>query len=523
MLFMKQNKPRESVRGLHRILLTHCLLFFATLSVPAAPFRDLSISFTQRDGTQIELRGSGDEFYAVFETLEGYTVVFDPAREAYCFAQAAPGGDLASSGVEVHLGNPAALGLPRHLRADLAVRLEQVRQRRQAWEEQTQVGQRWNERKAALRKLESQSDSGPGTADSIQPGPPSGPTTGSRLGLTLLIDFDDDPATITQEQIFNFCNGDNYTGYGNNGSVKQYFKDNSNGLLIYSNVVTLYIRIPNSLHPKSYYNNTSKDCGTQARLLIRDAITIMTNLPNYTTEILPTFSDLTVDANNNVVAFNVFYAGGNGGVWAMGLWPHSGSLSTALPLGSGKKVRRYQISNIGSSLTLGTFVHENGHMLCDYPDLYDYNYVSSGVGDWCLMASGSYGGSPAGANPVQVCAYLKRASGWATTTALTSSSYLTATVTATAGTNFNHFYRYQKPGTSTEYFLAECRFKTGRDADLPGSGVLVWHIDELGSNSKVNLNPNPTHNNYEATLVQADNRWHLEKNQNSGDSNDAYF
>jgi len=512
---MKTHPPRESIRVPHRILLIHVVLLLAALSLPAAPFRDLPLSFTQPDGTKIELRGTGDEFYAVFETLDGYTVLFDQARRAYCFAQAGPGGDLVSSGVEVQRQDPAALGLTRHLRAEPAVRLAQVRERRQRWEEETQIGQRWRERKAALRQLEAQSGD---PLDGIQPGPPSNPTIGNRLGLTLLIDFDDDPATIPQEQIVDFCNGDNFTGFGNNGSVKQYFKDNSNGLLIYSNVVTIYIRIPNSLHPKSYYNDTDKGAGTQGRLLIRDAMTILTNLPNYATEILPTFEGLSVDGSDNVIAFNVFYAGDNGGVWSMGLWPHSGSISPTIPLWSGsKKLRRYQITNIGDKLTIGTFIHENGHMLCSYPDLYDYTYDSNGAGDWCLMA---YGG-PA-ANPVQICAYLKRASGWATTTALTSTSYLTATVSA-VGTNFNHFYRFQKPGSSTEYFLAEGRYKTGRDAGLPGSGVLIWHIDELGDNSTVNLNPNTTHNNFEATLVQADNKWHLEKDVNYGDSSDLYY
>ena len=308
--------------------------------------------------------------------------------------------------------------------------------------------------------------------------------------------------------------------------MKKFFYDNSNGLLLYSNVVTVYIRIPNSLHPKSYYNDTSKDCGDQANLLIRDALDIMKALPNYTTEILPAFQNLTVDGDNNVLACNVFYAGGNGGVWSYGLWPHSWGLYNvgAQPLSTGgKNVYRYQVSNIGSSLTIGTFCHENGHMLCDYPDLYDYTYTSTGVGDWCLMASGNYGGFPAGCNPSQICGYLKRASGWATTTDLTSGSSLIATVTATAGTNFNHFYRFENPEASTEYFLAECRYTTGHDADLPGSGVLIWHIDELGDNSTVNLSPNTIHDNYEATLVQADNLWSLERNASYGDANDPFY
>ncbi len=502
------------------MLLTSFLLLLAALALPAAPFRDLAISFKQPDGTQIEIRGSGDEFYAVFETLDGYTVVFDPVLKAYCFAQSGGDGQLASSGVEVQRGDPAALGLSRHLRVDPAIRQEQVRQRRQRWEQGMELEQRWKATKAALQEREAQPGAGSGAPNGPQPSPPSGTTTGNKLGLTLLIDFDDDPATVPQAEVFNFCNADNYTGYGNNGSVKKYYYDNSNGLLTYSNVVTIYIRVP---QPKTNYDDTTIDDGTQGRLLVTDAINAMEALTNYATDILPMFSGLTVDGGSRVVACNVFFAGSNSGVWSYGLWPNSYWLASPMDLGNGKRVYRYQISNIGSALELGTFCHENGHMLCNYPDLYDYTYNSTGVGDWCLMAFGANGGSPSGSNPSQICAYLKRASGWATTTALTSTSGLIATVSAVAGPDFNHFYRFPKPGVATEYFLAECRYKTGHDAALPGSGVLIWHIDELGDNSTVNLNPNTIHNNYEATVVQADNRWDLERNRNYGDTNDLFY
>ena len=127
----------------------------------------------------------------------------------------------------------------------------------------------------------------------------------------------------------------------------------------------------------------------------------MKALPNYTTEILPTFDSLTVDNNNQVVACNVFYAGDNGGVWTFGLWPHSWALydvgAQELSPG-GKKVWRYQITNIGNTLAIGTFCHENGHMLCGYPDIYDYEYDSvGGAGNFCLM---DYGGFDH--NPVQI-------------------------------------------------------------------------------------------------------------------------
>lgn len=494
-----------------------CCICFATASMffgttaQSAPFRNLTVNFKQPDGTQIAIIGNGDEFSAFFETADGYTVVFDPVKKAYCFAQVTATGELIPCNVQAHQGNPAALGIAKHLRPAPDVIAQQARTRFERWENTVKVNQQWNQRKMDFRAMAS---------PKLAPAPPGSTTVGDKLGLCLLIDFDDDPATIPQADIDGFCNGANFTKFGNNGSVRQYYLDNSNGKLNYSNVVTVYIRIPNSLHPKSYYNDTKKDAGTQANLLIQDAITIMKALPNYTSEILPTFNNLTVDANGLVVAFNVFYAGDNGGVWSLGLWPHSSGLDTIVELSpGGKKLFRYQISNIGDALELGTFCHENGHMLCGYPDIYDYQQDSAGgAGDFCLMDYGAFGG-----NPSQICAYLKKASGWATITDLTSASGVLAVVTASPGTNFNHFYRYQKPGVATEYFLIENRNASGRDAGLPASGVAIWHIDELGDKDNQSMIPNSVHNNYEVTLVQADNLWDFENNVNPGDPNDLYY
>ncbi len=504
---------REHARAWEMLLIVLATLGVWT-SVQACPFRDLRVPFTQPDGTKVEIIGSGDEFYAVFETLNGFTVAFDEGLKAYCYAQLGADGQLVSTGKQIHLANTTALGLVQHLRMSKEARAQQVLQRRQRWESGMEVQKRWEELKTARREYELKF--GP------QPAPPSFTTTGLKVGLTLLIDFDDDPATVPQAEIVNFCNGDNYSGFGNNGSVKKYFQDNSNGLLTYSNVVTIYIRIPSSLHLKSWYNDTTQDCGRQGNLLVRDAVSVMKGLPNYTSEILPAFQNLTVDANNRVVAFNVFFAGADSGRWSFGLWPHSWSLQEvgAQELSpGGKSVYRYQITNIGNSLELGTFCHENGHMLCGFPDIYDYDGDSrGGAGMFCLMNSGGHGN-----NPVQICAYLKEASGWATTTELTSTSSLAATVTATAGANFNHFYRYQKPGVPTEYFLVECRDASGRDANLPASGVAIWHVDELGNKDDQRMTPNTAHQNYEVTLVQADNQWDFELDMNEGDARDLYY
>ncbi len=69
----------------------------------AAPFAK-QIAFTQPDGAQIQLWGQGDEFYAEFETLDGYSVVFDPVTEAYCYARLSPnGGDSRNQLSGMHL------------------------------------------------------------------------------------------------------------------------------------------------------------------------------------------------------------------------------------------------------------------------------------------------------------------------------------------------------------------------------------------------------------------------------------
>ena len=84
-----------------RNILRHPLLLLALVPVLAfgAPFAE-RMPFTQPDGSRIELWGEGDEFYAVFETLQGYTVVFDPALKAYCYARLALDGG--SDGLEFY-------------------------------------------------------------------------------------------------------------------------------------------------------------------------------------------------------------------------------------------------------------------------------------------------------------------------------------------------------------------------------------------------------------------------------------
>src|SRR5215510_4741646 len=96
----RRNSSRHRfLQGLVLLLVVAALA--AGTSIQAAPFRDLQLPFTQPDGTKIKVIGSGDEFYAVFETADGFTVVFDEALKAYCFAKLAADGQLVSTGHQV--------------------------------------------------------------------------------------------------------------------------------------------------------------------------------------------------------------------------------------------------------------------------------------------------------------------------------------------------------------------------------------------------------------------------------------
>src|SRR5829696_3081745 len=77
------------------------------------------LQLPQERGDRVELIVFGDEFYARYETPEGYTVLYDEDLGRFCYAQLAAG-RLVSLGVPVD--KPAPPGLPTHLREDPHVR-----------------------------------------------------------------------------------------------------------------------------------------------------------------------------------------------------------------------------------------------------------------------------------------------------------------------------------------------------------------------------------------------------------------
>ncbi len=463
----------HSLRTAGLAVLVMTLIFAATTLAPAAPMQGQIVTIQQPDGTTVDVRVWGDEYYARGETTDGYAVTRDHDTGYLCFAGlTADGNELVSTGIPA--GEQPPDGLERHLRiAEGAAATQALRSRED-----------FRRRQLATFATAPRADR-------------AGTTTGDVVGITLLVDFSDDVATIAVGNFDDYCNKEGYTGYGNNGSVRDYYYDVSEGSLNYTNFVpTQHFRAPNT---KAYYCNSSIPYGQRAQELVAAALDDL-DASGFD------FSEYDSNGDGVIDAVNCFYAGDTWNSWAEGLWPHAGWLQWSA---DGVSTERYQITNAGSSLSLGTFCHENGHMLMGWPDLYDYDGDSAGVGAFCLMCAGCFG-----TNPNEPCAYFKMDAGWADVTELWDPA-----ADLPVSVDGNVMYRFQRVDHPNEFYLVENRQSTGRDAGLPDNGLAIWHIDTEGNNSNQQQTPEQ---HYLVTLVQADGDWDLENNRNSGDSSDLY-
>jgi M6 family metalloprotease-like protein len=453
------------------------------------PFKQKEFIFHQPDGSPLKVRGTGDQFYAEFETPDGYTVMRDAATGYYTYATKKYGllqpGTLIPGEMD-----PAAAGIDQHLKNPLAA-IDALVQRAPGL---TPGRPRWQQRREEVKSGMVNAMLYPGLAQA----PPSRQTVGNYIGLCLLIQFPDVPGTITPDQVRDFCNKPGYTDFGNNGSVYDYYNDVSDGRLKYTNIITPYYTAKN---PKAYYTDARIPQGQRAKELILEALDHFKNSGF-------DLSALSTDSGNYVYAVNAFYAGGVDNNWAEGLWPHSSHLDIGFDLGNGRLAYDYQISDLGYELSLGTFCHENGHMICSFPDLYSYGSMPKGDGIYCLMCLGCTVDKK---NPTKICAYLKREAGW-----IDKITTLAAPMQGTIESEKNEYLLFSR--NDLEYFIIENREQTGRDASLTDSGLAIWHINEQGDNTG-RSGPNVS---YECALIQADGRNDLENGVNTGDNTDLF-
>ncbi|MDD2714519.1 MAG: M6 family metalloprotease domain-containing protein [Candidatus Wallbacteria bacterium] len=193
--------------------------------------------------------------------------------------------------------------------------------------------------------------------------------------------------------------------------------------------------------------------------------------------------------------------------------PHGEIIST------GFKAQNYTMQ--AQSSPVGILCHEFGHDL-GLPDLYDTANGNSVVGRWCLMDGGSWNGISTndGSSPAYLSAWCRYFLGWCDLTDI--SAYAGNFSLTPIESTTDPVIRAAINGT--EYFLLENRQLTGFDSGIPGSGALVWHVDEqiLTTQWESGINNNSSH--YGVSVVEAD--WtsgsHLGMGGDEGTAADAF-
>ncbi len=427
-------------------LLAVLLAGLAPLASAVPYFGDEVFTYHQPDGSSFGVRLYGDEFFAYQRTADdSREVVLDEATGFWCYAKLAPDGcSFISTGVPVVTIEKSSDSSNKALAvsAGAAQPLETL--------PYDVILERVEQSKAVLGApvLETLTQA---VGDKMAP--PLTKVEGDIIGLCILVDFPDDEATISQAEVGRFLNQTtDYTEFGNACSVNEYFHIQSNGKLNYTNIVTPWVRMP---HPKIYYDDNSLESAKPSQL-VNTALDILASQG----------FDFT-----GISAINIYYAGYCYSGWRRGLWPHSAGW--------------YQMTSMGDKPTLGTFCHENGHMICGFPDLYSYtaSYLGTSgsiVSDYCLMCAGG------GTHPPNFSPVLKDNAGWADVVEV---GYDSSPQHALLQADRNRFYKYANPDRPTEYFMLENRNASGYEGpyggagpSAPGSGLVIWHVDKTGSN-----------------------------------------
>jgi immune inhibitor A len=203
----------------------------------------------------------------------------------------------------------------------------------------------------------------------------------------------------------------------------------------------------------------------------------------------------------------------------------------------------------------GVYAHEFGHAL-GLPDFYDTVYTSEGVGNYSMMAGGSWMRYPnnaaySGNSPTHFDPFSKIFLGWANPIEVTPEDGVQEiTLPAINNSNSdNGIVKMEVPGSNgTEYFLFENVQQDGFNKGLSrqgedSHGLMAWHVDENiinlyqtagfrpnnvenWMNKRFQFNQSQTASNgtvvthYGLSVLQADGKYDLEKNKNRGDSGD---
>ncbi|MFZ4395562.1 MAG: M6 family metalloprotease domain-containing protein [Kiritimatiellia bacterium] len=468
------------------VILTVLVLPLRLAAVPACP---TPVTIQQPDGIAVTIRLRGDENQHWHEDAGGYSIMKnEKGWWAYAVTNAL-GALTPGIGLAGH-DRPETLSHPRHLKPPRsAPRISAPLQT-----------------SGTLTGLSSTDTHAP-TALAAK--------TGTMKNLVVLVQFPDKLATRTAAQFTNLFNQIGYTAEGAAGSVKDFYNEVSRNRLNVDSVIADWVTLS---HGYAYYGaNDIYGYDMHPREMVQEALALL-HARGFD------FSQCDADNDGQVDGLTIIHAGGGeeyGGNDSNYIWSHQWHL-TSTNTYDGKSMFNYHTeperrgwdSDASSQgiTRIGVICHETGHFL-GLPDLYDTTYASSGIGDFCLMAGGSWNGNY-GTQPAHPSIYCKYKLGWVTPTVVS----FAGTYTVPRIEDSTNAFRINGNWLSTQYLLIENRQGYGFDAGLPGPnrGLLFWHIDETQTS-------NDNASRYMVDLEEASGTQDLQlAAQVAGDDNDYY-
>ncbi len=304
--------------------------------------------------------------------------------------------------------------------------------------------------------------------------------TETKKGLVLLVEFSDAAGKMKSDaatQWNNRFNQQGFSQYNHVGSVRDYFIEQSYGMLTIDFDVVGPLTMPQS---REYYGSSpNNNLDDRAPEMIIEALKLADSQIN--------FADYDWDGNGEVEQIYVIFAGQTYSNREGYIWPHQWFLSSAKYYGCGTGRQRldgvyidaYAVSNELSDAStpagIGTACHEFSHCL-GYPDVYDTSY-SGGTGGqyWSLLDTGCYNGPRMiGEVPSPYTAYERWAGGWIDLIPLTEPCRVT---NMPAINEEGVAYIIKNTGNSNEYYILENRQQKTFGTYNSGHGLMVWHID----------------------------------------------